>query len=251
MDNGVMNKKRLVIFGLSISVFILFIVLISLVVMNITKEDPKVSMLNEETLKDEGVINNKDIDFIKSQVRELSKFLYGIDDDTEIVTSIRESTYKEKPYGDDGKYIEVVVDVETTKASYFAEFEHEASKGKRVMFSCLPSNEAKYPEAFCMGSEGHSSIDSTLGDVLPYRKMVNGSQLYKLGKRTDGIVGLTLEVQATCDDDAAREKAKTEVKELIHSYGLDPEQVPLSVDPNTCKAYEDMLKINSHGMHHM
>ena len=209
MDNGAIDKKRLIIFGLAISVFVLLIVLISLIIMNATKEDPKVSVLNEETVKEEGVINNKDLDFIKSQVRELSRFLYNIDDDTEIVTSVRESTYKEKPYGLDGKYIEVVIDVETTKASYYAEFEHEASKGKRVIFSCLPASEAKYPEAFCMGSEGHSSIDSTMGDILPYRKMVNGSQLYKLDKNPEGV-GLKLEVQTTCDDDATREQAKKE-----------------------------------------
>ena len=249
MNNGVFNKKQLIIFGLAISVFVLLIVFISLLVMNLTKDNPNVSIVNESTTKKEGVIDNKDIDFIKSQVRDLSKFIYNLDDDTEIVASIRESTYVEKSFGENDKYIELVIDVDTTKASYRAEFEHNAANGKRVIFMCLPSSESKYPEAFCMGSEGHSSIDSTLGDILPYRKMVDGSQLYKLDKRIDGNVGLLLEVQATCDDDATREKAVSEVKELIRTYGLDPEQVPLGVDETTCHAYEDMLK--GHGLHHM
>ena len=247
-DNGV-NRKKIIIFSLAVAVFILAIVFISLLIMNLTKKDPNVSLLNESTTKEEGVIDNKDIDFIKAQVRDLSKFLYNLDDKTEIVASIRESTYQEQPYGKDGKYIELVIDVDTTKASYRAAFEHNAANGKRVVFMCLPAKESKYPESFCMGSEGHSSIDSTLGDILPYRKYNGKNLLYKLGKRVDGSVGLNLEVWTTCEDNATREKALAEVKEVIRNTGLDPEQVPLAVDETTCKAYEDSLR--GHGSHHM
>ena len=248
MNGGAFTKKQIIILALGVSVFVLLIVFVSLIIMNVTKENPNVSMANEETVKKEGVIDDQDLDFVKTQVRDLSKFLYALDDDQEIEVSVRESTYKEEPYGKDGKYISVVVDVDTTKASYRAEFEHHSAKTKRVVFSCLPASESKYPEAFCYGTEGHSSIDSTLSDMLPYRKIVNGVEYYKVDK-DNTAVRLLIQVQATCDDDAARENAKAEVKKMVGEYGLDPEQVPISIDPTTCKAYEDSLR--GHGTHHM
>jgi hypothetical protein len=84
--------------------------------------------------------------------------------------------------------------------------------------------------------------------MLPYRKIVNGVEYYKVDK-DNTAVRLLIQVQATCDDDAARENAKAEVKKMVGEYGLDPEQVPISIDPTTCKAYEDSLR--GHSTHHM
>lgn len=243
------TRQRAIILVLGFICFASIIVALSFIIGFFTSDDPKVDISNEKTVQksEDTSINGHDYSMIKHQLRTLLTQSYNLDKNEEINAVIRESTYEE--YGqENNKTISFMLDVENVKVTYNVWMVQNASEPSEVSISCTSAKDAKYPETFCIGTEGHSSIDTNLASELPYRKIVGGEEKYNVRHEVYDPK-LILSVFAKCDDEAAKEAAKKEVKEWIATFGLDPEQVPMEYKKEACKMYEDDLKQKEHNNH--
>ena len=243
------TRQRAIILVLGFICFTFIIVALSFIIGFFASDDPKVDISNEKTVQksEDTSINGHDYSMIKRQLRTLLTQSYNLDKNEEINAVIRESTYEE--YGqENNKTISFMLDVENIKVTYNVWMVQNASEPSEVSISCTSAKDAKYPETFCIGTEGHSSIDTNLASELPYRKIVDGEEKYNVRHEVYDPK-LILSVFAKCDDEAAKEAAKKEVKEWIATFGLDPEQVPMEYKKEACKMYEDDLKQKEHENH--
>ena len=249
-DNRVdVTRQRTIILIVGFICFAFVIVALSFIIGYFTSDDPKVAISNEKTVQksEDTSINGHDYSMIKKQLRTLLSQRYNLDENEEINAVIRESTYEE--YGEENnKTISFTIDVENVKVTYNVWMVQNAKEPSEVSISCTSAKDAKYPETFCIGTEGHSSIDTNLASELPYRKIVDGEEVYNVRHEVYDPK-LILSVFAKCDDDAAKESAKEDVKKWISTFKLDPEQVPIEYKKEACKIYEDSLKEKEHEKH--
>ena len=249
-DNRVdVTRQRTIILIVGFICFAFVIVALSFIIGYFTSDDPKVAISNEKTVQksEDTSINGQDYSMIKKQLRTLLSQRYNLDENEEINAVIRESTYEE--YGEENnKTISFTIDVENVKVTYNVWMVQNAKEPSEVSISCTSAKDAKYPETFCIGTEGHSSIDTNLASELPYRKIVDGEEVYNVRHEVYDPK-LILSVFAKCDDDAAKESAKEDVKKWISTFKLDPEQVPIEYKKEACKIYEDSLKEKEHEKH--
>lgn len=240
-NNDVSLKRRYALLAL-VACGVLLIVVASMILSSILAPDYKVDIMNEGSVKKEnkeGVVSKKDFDNVKQVVRRVARDNYKVNDDERLDVRVRESTYAEKKAGKTTT-VEFIIDVENIKASYAVSLWHDTSEVYHVDLKCTSAADAKYPETFCIGTNFYSSIDSNFKDKLPYRKVVNGVQKYVL-RQINNQAKLSLGVDAKCDDQNAISAARTEVEEMIASYGLDPKQVPIETDINVCRAFEEEM----------
>ena len=245
-DSDITSRRtKLLIFG--IVTFVLVVVAGSIAVNFFANmSHANVDIVN--SANPNGVIDTNDYNRVKAEIRDLARAHYGLEDGEKINATIRESTYEE--IGDENsKRISFLIDVENTKVTYRVWLDHinKDSYGS-IALSCVAPKEAKYPESFCIGTDGHSSIDVTMEGDLPYRKMDDdGEVLYKVDHPAYEPK-LILELYTKCDDKTTQEKYTKEIKEWITAYGIDAEQVSFEFDETACLVYEDNMN-NAHGGH--
>ncbi len=246
------TKNRTILLIVGAVAFVLVIIALSMLISRLSTDDSNVTLVNENnvTQAEESTVKQKDYSLIKKQLRDLLTSQYNVSENEEIRALIRESTYTEN--GDENeKVISFTLDVENTKTTFYIWMSQTSEDASEVSISCAPVNDSKYPETFCIGTEGYSSIDANLSADLPYRYKENGELKFEITHEVYDPK-LVLSVQASCDDEEAVETAKAQAKAWIKSYGLDPEQVPIEEDKTSCKAYEDYLKrkdLEKHGSH--
>ncbi len=243
------TRNRTILLIVGAIAFAAIIVAISIVAVTLSGDDSGVEIANEDnvTSAEESSIESHDYSLIKKQLRTLLTDSYSLPENEEIKALIRESTYTES--GEDGKkIISFTLDVENVKTTFYIWMSQTSEDASEVSISCAPTNDSKYPETFCIGTEGYSSIDANLSADLPYRYKENGELKFEITHEVYDPK-LVLSVQASCDDEEAVETAKAQAKAWIKSYGLDPEQVPIEEDKTSCKAYEDALKESQRGKH--
>lgn len=251
MDNRRVDvtRNRTILLIVGAIAFVAVIIAISIVAITLSSDDSGVKIANEDNVTDaeDSSIESHDYSLIKKQLRTLLTDSYALPENEEIKALIRESTYAES--GEDGeKIITFTLDVESVKTTFYVWMSQTSEDASEVSISCAPTNDSKYPETFCIGTEGYSSIDANMSADLPYRYKENGELKFEI-THEEYDPRLILSVQASCDDDAAVETAKNKAKEWIKSYGLDPEQVPIEENKSSCKAYEDQLKESQRGKH--
>lgn len=244
-ENDVIKTRKHILIFAALS-FVLVIIAFSIVINAIINRDTSnVSIVNQQNVA--GVVNTKDYNIVKEAVRAVLKSRYNISDDEEINASIRESTYSETG-DDDSKRISFLIDIENVKVTYSVWINHSNPNDYLgVSLSCTTAKEAKYPETFCIGTEGHSSIDTMLASDLPHRKIVNDEVLYTVS-HVDYEPVLDISLYTKCDDKRTQEQYMSEIKEWIKGYGLDPEQVRTNLDQTACSVYEDNMG-DFHGGH--
>ncbi len=243
------TRQRAIVLILGFVCFVFAIIALSLIIGQLTKDDPQVAIANENAIKKSEIssIDDHDYSMIKNQLRAILTQYYNFDENEEINAIIRESTYEEQGEGNK-KTISFTLDVESVKVSYNVWMIQNSKEASEVTISCTSAKDAKYPETFCIGSEGHSSIDTNMASELPYRKIVDGEEIYNV-RHEAYDPKLILSVFAKCDDEAAKASAKEDLMEWISTFGLNPEQVPIEYKNEACKMYEDSLKDKEHGIH--
>lgn len=251
MDNNRVDvtKQRMTLAVVGFVCFALVIIALSVVISFLTADNSNVSIANEKELakSEDTSISSHDYSLIKKQIRDVVRDNYDLKDSEEVNVIIRESTYEE--FGDDkNKTISFIVDIENIKVTYNVWMTQSSSDASEVTLSCASAKDSKYPKSFCIGSEGYSSIDSTLAADLPYRVIINGEEFFSVTHEPYDPK-LIIHIYAKCDDTATQNKAINQMKEWINSYGLDAEQVPVEKDSTSCSVYEDDLVNKSHDGH--
>lgn len=243
------TRNRAILLAVGAVAFVILIIAISVVVSVLSDDDSGVTFANESnvTKSEDTSIEKHDYKLIKKQLRAVLTNRYNLPENEEINALIRESTYQES--GDDGeKTITFTLDVENVKVTYYVWMIQTSEEASEVSLSCAPAKDSKYPETFCIGTEGHSSIDANMSSQLPYRYIVNGEEKYKISHEPYEPY-LILSIRAKCDDNEAVNVAKNNVREWISSFGLNPDQVPVEIDKTACEAYEDEMIEGQHGSH--
>ncbi len=243
------TRNRAIILVVGALAFIAVVAAISIAVITLSEDDSGVTIANENnvTKSEETSIKKHDYELIKRQLRGVLKDRYSIPEDEEIKAIIRESTYKETG-DDDEKTITFTIDVENAKVTYYVWMIQSSDDASEVSLSCAPTNDSKWPESFCIGTEGHSSIDANMNPQLPYRYVVDGVEKWRLTHEAYDPT-LMLHVRAYCDDNEAVNAAKNGAREWVKSFGLDPDKVPIEEEKTACQAYEDEMIEGQHGTH--
>lgn len=251
MDEERVNvtRNRAILLIVGALAFIAVVVAISIVVITIMDDDSGVTIANESnvTKSDDTSIKKHDYELIKRQLRSVLKDRYSIPESEEINAIIRESTYKESGE-DDEKTITFTIDVENAKVTYYVWMIQTSEDASEVSLSCAPTNDSKWPETFCIGTEGYSSIDANMASQLPHRYVVDGDEKWKLTHEAYDPK-LELHVRARCDDNESVNAAKNAAREWVKGFGLNPDQVPVEENKTACQAYEDEIIEGQHGVH--
>lgn len=246
-EEDLIHKRKMMLILFSVA-FILIIIVAGVVISIINNDDFGVIAKNEDSLKSENkdmTLDSGDMKALREQIRNIS----GLPEDEEIVIAFREGSYKEhyvNGTSESSTQIEVLIDVENTKRTYLASITHGVNNFYGIGLSCTDAETAKWPETFCVGTNFHSSIDTNIADILPYREIENGELKFSI-KHVDNQAKLEVGVEARCDDKDAENKAIKKAKSLLSKYGISEDQIPVQVDTGVCKAYEDYVDSGGHG----
>lgn len=245
MDEFEVIRKRKIVLFLGSIVFIVFIIAISMLISKLSETDYKVSIVNASSSRKDRIISNDDFDRLKAEVRRVMTNNYGIDSDEQVEVSIRESSYTEERLdgaSEEFTTIKFLADVENTKSTYWVWLVHNSTSPIDISLNCASASESKYPDTFCIGTSGNSSIDANFKDLFPFVGVNNdGSRAYTfLHKEHQQFIELG--VDAMCDDNEAIDRAKADLEKEFKKRGIKMDNYPINIDKGTCKAYEVVME---------
>lgn len=231
------EKKRFAILLLVPMCFVLAVVAIVSGLSFSAGSDFRFAIINKDELKksnEQFSLNDNDI----SVVRDMVKAYYE-GDKNQLRAGIREGSYSEdkKEWGD--LEISFLMDVDEMKATYKVTIIHDNKDAYNNRIICASAKYSKYPDAYCRGTDLNSSISANMDDVLPYDGVDELGREFRLDYVNQlNQTQLKITLFSQCDDEGAPDAAMKVAKEFIRSHGMDPEQVPISIDKSACW-YED------------
>lgn len=229
------DRKKIII--LCCIAFVLVIVALSFLINNLLKGNEGVQISNAQNIS--GVIDNKDYSLVKKELVTMLKANYKIDN-SDVKTSIRESSYKETDTGNK-KTITFLMDVETVKATYNVWLIHDTSNdgAAGVTFTCADLDVTKYPDTFCIGTEFYSTIDVQLGKKLPHSGYIDGKYAYEISHEAYDP-HLKVGITTLCGDQTAYDKAYAAAMDWIDQQGIDHSIYPITMVKDACTPAAEM-----------
>ncbi len=239
--NNKYGKKQIFAFVI-IAYSIISILIVLIVLVFFTYDDQKIIINNELKTIDNNNISRDDYTVIRKNLRLLSTNTYKHNPDEEIIASVRESTYSES-----GNTISFIMDVESLKSTYAVWLSHGAKNAEEVELSCVSNKVSKYPDEFCIGSDGQSTIDADLEGYLPLKEFYSSGRPKYVVTHQAYTTKLEAKVYVKCDDEEGRTNIENEIKAWITQKGVNAEKVPIEYDKNACLDYEDDDAHGGHG----
>lgn len=229
-------KQRKTLLIVSVIVFVIFVVFVGVIWGMATGDKYNTDVVNEEALAEN--LSNKDLDRVKKELATVVRNYYDIEENVEIVSNVRSSTYKETTIGE-GKNVTFTMDVETVKATYNVWLLKNSSSDIDIAFTCASMDETNYPDSFCIGTDYHSTIDVTIDDQLPYTGRV-GNIIYSLS-HTPYTADLEVYVNS-CGDEEIIRQTREDVEKWISEQGYDAKMFPINIPADNC--YDSMVGLN-------
>lgn len=205
----------------------------------------------DRTPADEAEISNIDkVDFnihptvksiVQSRLYEAIDLAYGVEEGKDPVGMIRKETVSAKDEDDGTRMHNFLVDVDNYKVTYRAEvWERKEKKNSEVFFYCVPPSQSKYPDNFCVGYNGQSTISVTIGYSLPLKaKKTESGYLYDAKiKYKDNSIWPYIDIFVnSCGRKKIKEEVLIDFKNWIRDQGYNPEIYDIQI-PDNCTGGE-------------
>lgn len=178
---------------------------------------------------------------IQKRLREAIDLAYGIEDDREPVGVIRKESISIKDEKDGTKQYNFLVDVDEYELTYRAEvWEKKEKKNSEVFFYCVPPSQSKYPDNFCVGYNGQSTLSVTIGYSLPLtaKKTMNGYYYDAKIKYKEKSIWPYVDIfVSSCGSQKIKDEARNDFRDWIKEQGYDPNLFEIQV-PDNCTGGE-------------
>lgn len=241
MEPHTTKQKRFQILILALVTFILLIACLSVFFAQRNERVGNVDLINKTDFGNDQIIDHQDFERVQAELRKILTEHYATPASETIVASIRNSSYIEENYqgsSENGASINFLMDVENNRVTYRVFIIHDSVAPYAISLNCVTAAESKYPDSFCIGTSGNSSIDANAAQLFPYRKIKDGQQTY-LATHPSRSSQVILGIEAHCDDDTAKQAAKDDFSTVLQEHGINTDFVDFSYDDNVCKAFED------------
>jgi hypothetical protein len=230
MDGG---RKRVIIMFLFPASLMALILAIGVCYSTFSNNDVNIKIVNRSKVIEDNnaIISAKDFE----KISDLAKKTI-VKSNKSSVIGIREASYKEVKRSWGATEISFIADMIGSGVSYKVLFEHDSDDVSKMSFVCASTALARNPEAFCEGTNFNSSISANMDSILPYYGEGDFKDKYRLDYISKNDKSkLELAVFTKCNDQAAFDAALGDAKEVIRKYGMDPEQVPITISRDYCQ----------------
>jgi hypothetical protein len=205
----------------------------------------------DQTPPDEAKINNlegADISIhptvksiIQKRLREAIDLAYGVERGKDPIGTIRNESVVTKDEADGTKQYSFLVDVDNYEVTYRAEvWEKKEKKTSEVFFYCVPPRQSKYPDKFCVGYNGQSTISVTIGYSLPLiAKQTNIGNYYDARiKYKENSIWPYIEIfVSSCGNERIKSDVREDFSNWIKDQGYNPSIYNVEI-PDNCTGGE-------------
>ena len=175
---------------------------------------------------------------IQKRLYETIDLAYGIEKGKEPTANIRKESIKSSTRSDGTKVYSFLVDVDNYKLTYRAEvWDKNGSNSSQAYFYCVEPGESKYPDHFCIGYNGQSTISVTIGPNLPLSaKETKSHYLYeaRVKYREKSITPYIEIFTVACNGEAAKEEIRADFRNWISNQGYEPDLFTIEI-PDNCR----------------
>ena len=238
MENEGVSIKRRKTFLILLYVSILFIAVAIWITTTITRtpaDEANLQNYNKSSLN----LNSKLKSVTQKKLYEIISLAYGIEKGNEPVGHIRNETIKSSEQSDGTKIYKFTVDVDSYKLTYSAEvWETKNEKDYQAFFYCVSPEESKYPNNFCIGYNGQSTIDVTIANSLPIVARETKNHYFYDVKQTykEKSIQPVLQVFVnSCGNKEMIEEVRQDFKDWIRAKGYNPEIFPIDIPEINCR----------------
>ena len=238
MENEQQSIKRRKLFMILIYVAIAFIAVaiwIFATVDTTPKDEAEISNIGKI---DELKISNKLKSLIQASLYETIDLAYGIKDNKKPVADIRRESIKTSTQEDGTIIYSFIVDIDSYELTYLATvYDKDGTDISQAFFNCVEPAQSKYPKNFCIGYNGQSTIDVTIGKGLPisaretkpHRYIYNAKIAYKKKTAYPYIEIFT----KACGKSDAKAEIRADFRDWISDLGYDPDLYLIEI-PDYC-----------------
>ena len=237
-ENDVVRRRK--IFMIAVYVAIMFIAIAGWVALSVgrtPKDEAKVENIDKVNLDVVPKIRS----IVQKRLREAIDLAYGIDDDKDPIGIIRKETVTTKTEKDGTKLHQFIVDVDNYELTYRAEVWERTDKDEsQAYFYCVPPDQSKYPNRFCIGYNGQSTIDVTIGYSLPLsaKETKNGYFYDAKIKYTENSIRPYIDIfVSSCGNQRIVDEVREDFRDWITEQGYNAEIYDIQV-PDYCTGGE-------------
>ena len=238
MDNEQQSVSRRKTFLILIYIAIAFIAIAIWIVASISSTPRGEAEISNMGQMDELKVDSKLKSTIQKRLYETIDLAYGIKDGKTPIADIRKETIKTSSQGDGTVIYSFIVDVDAYEVTYNAKvYQTKDEKDSSAYFNCVEPAQSKYPNKFCIGYNGHSTIDVTIGNSLPLSAKETKQHHYLYDakvayKKKTAYPYIEIFTKA-CDDPNAKNEVRSDFRDWISDLGYDPDLFTIEI-PDYC-----------------
>ena len=237
MENENTSIKRRKVFLVLLYVSILFVAIAIWIASTIARtpdDEAEIRNIDKSGLE----INSKLKTTMQKKLYETIKLAYGIKDGKQPIGHIRKETLKGTEQSDGTKVYKFIVDVDDYQVSYSAEiWDMKNDKDYQAFFYCVAPEESKYPNNFCVGYNGQSTIDVTIGNALPLVAKKTRSGYYydvKVEYKKKSIQPYLFVYASVCNDTDKINEIREDLRTWIQEKGYNPDMYTIEIPSESC-----------------
>ena len=231
-ENQLIAQRKLFIISL-IVLFVVLIIFVSFLWSRMGGEDYGVNIANQQNLQSQ--LSAHDLENLKKNFRDTIAPYYQIPDTTDINLTIRQATYASSDVSNN-QQISFLMDSDTIQSTYEVWLLVNGDNFTDVSFNCVKRTDSRYPNSFCIGTDGISTIDLELSQYLPYNGTTDHGYNYEIYHNS---YDPTLHVYVnSCGNQDIISEVRSSISEWLTSLNLNPEVFPLDIPADNC--YDSM-----------